>query len=102
MMRALTCLSLLLIAAPAAASSPAAWAQMDRQVDRACRTAAGLQRARVQADKASFSDTVPVELRIVEGYNRGGVVDVKLCAFNRRTGRVAITDGVGRLGVNRR
>lgn len=102
MTRVLFCLPLLLIAAPAAASTPAAWAQMDRQVDRACRTAAGLQRARVMPDKASFPDTVPVEPRIVEGYNRGNVIDVKLCAFNRRTGRAAITDGAGRLGVNRR
>ena len=102
MLRTLLCLPLLLVAAPLPASAPAAWAQLNRQVDRACRTAAGLQRARVQADKASFDDTVPIELRIVEGYNRGGVVDVKLCAYNRRTGRVAITDGVGRLGVHRR
>jgi len=98
----LLCLTALIVAAPASASTPAAWAQMDRQVDRACRTAAGLQRARVQPDKVSFADRVPIELRIIEGYTRGGVVEVKLCAYNRRTGRVAITDGGGRLGVNRR
>jgi len=100
--RRLLWLTALIIAEPASASTPAAWAQMDRQVDRACRTAADLQRARVQPDKASFADTVPVELRIVEGYNRRGVIDVKLCAYNRRTGRVAITDAAGRLGVSRR
>lgn len=102
MARRLLCAAFLVAGVPASASTPAAWAQLDRQVERACRAAAGLQRAKVQRDKASFSDTVPIELRIVEGYNRGGVIDVKLCAFNRRTGRVAITDGTGRLGVNRR
>ena len=84
------------------ASSPQAWQQLDRRVARACIAAAGLTQAKIVADKASFSDRVPVELRIVEGYNRGSVIDVKLCAFDRRTGRVSITDGAGRLGVNRR
>lgn len=102
MTRLLPCLSLLMLAVPASASTPAAWNQLNRQVDRVCRTAAGLQRAKIIPDTASFPDTVPIELRIVEGYNRGGVVDVKLCAFNRRTGRAAITEGVGRLGVYRR
>ncbi|WP_205480387.1 hypothetical protein [Sphingomonas arenae] len=86
----------------ASASTPEAWAQLDRQVTRACLNAAGLTRARIIPDKASFSDRVPVELRIVEGYNRGGVVDVKLCAYDRRTRRATTVEGVGRLGVNRR
>jgi hypothetical protein len=102
MTRVLLCLPLLVLAMPATASTPAAWNQLNRKVDRACRAAAGLQRTTIVADRASFPDAVPIELRVVEGYNRGGVIDVKLCAFNRRTGRVAITDGVGRLGVNRR
>lgn len=86
----------------ALASTPQAWQQLDRRVNRACLQAAGLQKARIIEDKASFSDTVPIELRVVEGYNRESVVDVKLCAYNRRTQRAAITDGAGRLGVNRR
>lgn len=85
----------------APASSPQAWQQLDRRVARACIAASGLTQAKIMADKASFADTVPVELRIVEGYNRGSVVDVKLCAFDRRTSRVSFTDGAGRLGVNR-
>lgn len=89
------------LATAASASTPQAWAQMNRQVDRACLAAAGLARANVVADKASFNDRVPIELRIVEGYNRQSVVDVKLCAYDRRTRRAAVTDGVGRLGVNR-
>jgi hypothetical protein len=90
------------LATGAGASTPQAWAQMNRQVDRACLAAAGLTRARIVADKASFPDRVPIELRIVEGYNRRSVMDVKLCVYDRRTRRAAITDGEGRLGVNRR
>ena len=88
----------------ATASTPAAWAALDRQVNRACLASAAsrLRSAKIQTDKASFSDRVPIELRIVEGYNSGGVVDVYLCAYDRRTKRATVTDGVGRLGVNRR
>ncbi len=93
---------LALSAGAATASTPAAWAQLDRQVNRACLTASGLRQAKIIPDKASFPDRVPVEIRIVEGYNRGNVVDVKLCAYDRRTKRATTTEGVGRLGVNRR
>ena len=85
----------------APASTPASWAALDRQVNRACLLASGLTRAKVVTDKASFSDRVPVELRIVEGYNRQSVIDVKLCAYDRRSKRATTVDGVGRLGVNR-
>lgn len=85
----------------ASASTPEAWKQLDRRVDRACIAASGLAQAKIVADKASFSDRVPIELRIVEGYNKGSVIDVKLCAFDRRTGRATTTDGSGRLGVHR-
>jgi hypothetical protein len=85
----------------ALASTPASWAALDRQVTRACLLASGLSQAKVIADKASFSDRVPVELRIIEGYNRQSVIDVKPCAYDRRTRRATTVDGVGRLGVNR-
>lgn len=85
----------------ALASSPEAWQQSDRKVARACIAASGLSQAKIEPDKASFSDRVPVELRIVEGYNKQFVVDVILCAYDRRTNRVAITNGAGRLGVYR-
>ena len=85
----------------ALASTSQAWQQLDRRVTRACIAASSLAQAKIIADKASFSDHVPVELRIVEGYNRQSVIDVKLCAYDRRTGRATTTDGAGRLGVNR-
>jgi len=63
--------------------------------------ASGLQRAKIVHDKASFSDRVPVELRIVEGYNKQSAIDVRLCAYDRRTRRATTVEGSGRLGVNR-
>jgi hypothetical protein len=90
-----------LAASSTQASTPQAWAALDRQANRACLAAAGLTRAKVMTDKASFSDRVPVELRIVEGYNRQSVIDVKLCAYDRRTRRATTVEGTGRLGVNR-
>lgn len=89
------------IGTSAGASTPQAWAALDRQVNRACIAASGLTRAKVLSDKASFSDRVPVEVRIVEGYHRQSVIDVKLCAYDRRTKRATTVEGTGRLGVNR-
>ena len=89
------------IATSATASSPGAWQEMGGRVDRACLAASGLQQAKIAADKASFSDRMPIELRIVEGYNRQSQIDVMICAYDRRTRRVAVTPASGRLGVYR-
>ena len=97
----LTAAALASLSAAALASSPAAWQQLDQRVARACIAASRLSQPKMIADKASFSDRVPVELRIVEGYNRQSVIDVKLCAYDRRTKRATTVGGVGRLGVNR-
>ena len=97
----LTAAALTFLHATAFASSPAAWQQMDQRVARACLAAAGLSQAKLIPDKASFPDRVGVELRIIEGYNSQSVIDVKLCAYDRRTGRAATVEGVGRLGVYR-
>lgn len=88
-------------AVPATASTDAAWQAMDQRVNQACIAASGLMQARIVPDRASFSDRVPVEIRIVEGYNSQSVIDVKLCAYNRRNKRVVVTEAVGRLGVYR-
>ena len=96
-----TAAALAFLNAAALASSPAAWQQLDQRVARACIAASGLSQAKMIAEKASFSDRVAVELRIIEGYNSQSVIDVKLCAYDRRTGRAATAEGVGRLGVYR-
>ena len=97
----LTAAALASLSAAALASSPEAWQQLDQRVARACIAASGLSQAKMIAEKASFSDQVAVELRIIEGYNSQSVIDVKLCAYDRRTGRAATAEGVGRLGVYR-
>lgn len=93
--------ALAMVGTAAPASTPQAWTALNRQVNRACVLASGLRQAKIVPDKASFPDRVPVELRIVEGYNRQSVIDVRLCAFDRRTGRASTVEGSGRLGVNR-
>ena len=89
------------LATSALASTSESWQQLDRRVSRACIAASDLSQAKIVIDKASFSDQVPVELRIIEGYNQQSVIDVKLCAYDRRTRRATTTEGTGRLGVNR-
>lgn len=93
--------SISLLGTGALASTPQSWAALDGRVSRACLLASGLQRAKIVPDKASFSDRVPVELRIVEGYNKQSVIDVRLCAYDRRTRRATTVEGSGRLGVYR-
>lgn len=95
-------IAIVLLGNQASASTPEEWKKLDRRVNQACIAASGLSKAKIVADKASFSDRVPVELRIVEGYNSGYVIDVKLCVFDRRTGRATTTEGSGRLGVYRK
>lgn len=101
MTASLTAAAVAVLHTAAIASTSASWQQLDRRVTLACMAASGLSQPKMIADKASFSDRVPIELRIVEGYNRQSVIDVKLCAYDRRTGRATTTDGAGRLGVNR-
>jgi hypothetical protein len=100
--RLLLAAAAMLAGSAAGASTPPAWASMNRAVNRACLSMVDLKQKKIVGDTASFPDTVPVELRIVEGYNRGNVIDVKLCAYDRRTKRAAISEAEGRLGVNRR
>ena len=97
----LTVAALACLNAAALASPPASWQQLDQRVARACIAASALSQPKMIADKASFSYRVAVQLRIVEGYNSQSVIDVQLCAYDRRTGRATTTEGVAQLGVNR-
>ena len=51
---------------------------------RACIVASGLSKSKMIVDKASFSDRMTMELRIVEGYSSQSVINVKLCAYDRK------------------
>lgn len=98
-MRILSFVLLAGFAAPALASTPAAWTALDRQVASACVKKAGLARARTLSDKVGFSDAIPVELRIVQGFNSRGKYARLLCAYDRRTKQVEVQDVTGRLGA---
>jgi hypothetical protein len=55
----------MLAGSAAGASTPQAWASMNRAVNRACLSMVDLRQKKIVGDTASFPDTVPVELRIV-------------------------------------
>lgn len=76
----------------ATASTPAAWAQLDRNVSRACIAMSGLARPQVLATKISFSDAIGVEARMIRGTDNRGRVKRLLCAYNRRTSRTEVQE----------
>jgi len=89
-------IAILLIAMSAAttaasASTPDSWAQLDRNVVRACIAMSGMSRPEVLARKISFSDPIGVEVRMIRGYEKGRM-QRKLCAYNRRTSRTEVQD----------
>lgn len=73
------------------ASTPASWAQLDRNVVRACIAMSGLSRPEVLSRKISYSDVIGIEVRMVRGIENGRM-QRKLCAYNRRTGRTEVQD----------
>lgn len=84
--------TVLAASAPALASTPAAWEQMDRRVNRACIAMSGLARPQVLATKISFSDAIGVEARMIRGADNRGRAKRLLCAYNRRTGRTEVQE----------
>ena len=82
-------------AVPVPASTPQAWEQMNRRVNRACVAMAGLERPELLAVKISYSDAIGTEIRMIRGTDRRGVMQRKLCAYNRRSGRVEVQDATG-------
>lgn len=98
-MRLLSFIVLFGFTAPALASSPAAWSALDKQVASACVKKAGLARARTLSDKVGFSDAIPVELRVVQGFDRRGKYARMICAYDRRTRQAEVQEVKGRLGA---
>ena len=87
----------LAIPTSSSASTPDAWAQLDRRVVRACIAMSGLSRPEVLARKVSYSDVIGIEVRMLRGVERGRM-QRKLCAYNRRTGRTEVQDAGGWFG----
>lgn len=98
MYKLLMLLAALLVPAAVHASTPAAYAQLNRDVARACLAKSELARARLLTDRLSFSDAIPVELRALRGFDRRGRSVARVCAYDRRTKTAEVQDGNARFG----
>ncbi len=79
--------------APAAtASTPEAWAELNQRVNRACVAMSGLARPELLDANISFSDEMPVEARLLRGYDSKGTLKRLMCLFDRRTGHAEIQE----------
>ncbi len=87
----LAAVTLLLIAAPAFATSPAAQGAADRATGRACRSVSGLKHARVEGAPVRFSDIFGIDARLVHGTwpqpHMKGATATMLCLYDRRAKR---------------
>lgn len=97
-MRALTTMTLALLALPAAASTPAADAAMQRASARACRAESDLDTAKI-VGRVGFSDVHGVEALLVGGTWRPrqmrGARATMLCLYDRRTRRAEVQEAKG-------
>ena len=92
MMERLCIAALALTPLAADASTPAAWAQMNVRVNRACVAMSDLARPLVLAKTISFSDTIGTEIRQLRGLDKQGRMKRLLCAYNRATKRVEVQE----------
>jgi hypothetical protein len=87
-----------LVAAPAAASTPAAWKKLQQQAERSCIEASDLGRPRV-SNMIVFDDKVGVVAILVTGMFRQprlkGASGTNLCLYNRLTRKAAIEEAKG-------
>ena len=83
------------LAAPLQASTPGAWAALDRQTSTACSAASGLRSATV-GPVVRFSDRFLMDARIVTGTypqsHMKGATGTILCLYNRRTKRAEVQE----------
>lgn len=84
---------LLLSAAPAQASSDAAWAEFDQRVTRSCIAASGIKNAR-PSGIVGFDDRVGKVAMLVSDRTRGSN-RAKLCLYDKRTKKAYIDDAEG-------
>ena len=92
----------LALAPPAPASTPAAWAALNRTVNRACLSMVDGRNKKITGTTASFPDTVPIELRYVEATTGRGVRVTMVCAYDRARRRAAVTEATPATGMGRR
>lgn len=94
MRHALSMIATLMIATPAAASSPAAWSKFDGEVRKACITASGFKSAQASS-VLGFDDRVGKVALLVTGIwpqpHMKGARGTMLCLYDKRS-RQAFTD----------
>jgi hypothetical protein len=93
-----TAVLLLLAPIAATASSPQAWADLDRRVGRACIAVSGLAYPEILTRKISYSDPIGVEVRMLRGKDEKGRFKRLLCAYNRASGRAEVQEAGGWFG----
>jgi len=86
---------LALVALPAAASTTASYAALDKRSAAACVTAAGLKRSKI-GPAVRFSDTLLIDARVVTGTwpqkHMKGASATMLCLYHRKTGAVEVQE----------
>ncbi|HEX8469304.1 MAG TPA: hypothetical protein VF620_16030 [Allosphingosinicella sp.] len=95
---AMTMAALALAAGSASASTPAAWAELQRRVERGCIQASGLVQPRV-SNMIVFDDRSGAVALLVTGRlpqrQAKGASTAKLCLYDRGTKRVAMEEARG-------
>jgi hypothetical protein len=83
-------------ATTAPASSPAAWAQLEKDAATACAKASDLKDAVVHPASVRFDDTVGLDARLVTGTwkpaHMKGAKTVMLCLYDRKTRRASVQE----------
>jgi hypothetical protein len=83
---------------PVLASSPDAWAQLNKQAERSCLVASGFRRPRVSR-AIIFDDTVGVVAMLVTGTftqaRLKGAAGTNLCLYDRRTRKAVVEEAKG-------
>jgi hypothetical protein len=86
------------LAAPAAASTPQAWRQLQREAERSCIEASAFGRPRV-SNMIVFDDAAGVVAILVTGTYRQphmkGASGTNLCLYNRKTRKAAVEEAKG-------
>lgn len=81
---------------PASASSPAAWAQHDKDTQQACAAASELNNPVVHPKAVLFDDTVGMDARLVTGTwkpaHMKGAKAVMLCLYDRKARKATAQD----------
>jgi hypothetical protein len=95
MRRSIIAIFAIACALPAAASTPAAWAKLDREVKRSCIAASEFRRPRV-SDLIIFNDAVGQVALIVSGTypqpHMKGARGTSLCLYDRQTREAVVEE----------